>query len=60
MTYPCMLVKDGEIRIIGTSLLKDGRYPLNRAALVGVKTQINGETVVLHPDDVEFLYLDTP
>ena len=27
-----------------------------RPRLLGIKTRVNGEDVILHPDDVEFVY----
>lgn len=56
-TWPCLIVEGNTVRIVGSALLRDGRYNLIRGGdLAAIKTEIDGKTVFLHPDDVAFVY----
>lgn len=56
---PCRTGEGGECHTPGCALW------MNRAPdvpvdgrLLGIRAKLNGETVVLHPDDVEFVYAE--
>ena len=51
-TWPCLIVEGKDIRIVGSSLLKDGRYELT-APPIGYRVKVDGQWLNIHPDDVQ-------